>query len=79
MTIAAVIVLWLIWTALKLQNPTRHSHLYIPQSDVNIEKLTALEHENIAEWYINETEDVVVIKYVTDSIEEDDIRSKVSK
>lgn len=78
-TISVVIVLWLIWTALKLQNPTRHSHLYIPQSDVNMEKLTALEHENIAEWYINETEDVVVIKYVTDAIEEEDIKSKVSK
>jgi len=78
MTISVVIVLWLVWTALKLQNPTRHSHLYIPQSDVNMEKLTALEHENIAEWYINETEDVVVIKYVSDAMEEDDIKSKVS-
>ena len=78
-TISVVIILWLIWTALKLQNPIRHSHLYIPQSDVNMEKLTALEHENIAEWYINETEDVVVIKYVSDAIEEDDIKSKVSK
>ncbi|MEN8302812.1 MAG: MFS transporter [Campylobacterota bacterium] len=78
-TISVVIVLWLVWTVMKLQNPLRHSHLYIPQSDVNMEKLTDLEHDNIAEWYINETEDVVVIKYVTDSIEEDDIKSKVSK
>jgi MFS family permease len=78
LSIATIIVIWLVWTAFKLKNPIRHSHLYIPQKDVNIEKLTALEDENIAEWYINETEDVIVIKYVTASIEEDDIKAKVS-
>ena len=79
MTLAVVIVLWLVWTAIKLQNPLRHSHLYISNSEVDFDKLTALESEHIAEWYINETEDVVVIKYVTDSIDEEDIKSKVSK
>ena len=79
MTLAVVIVLWLVWTAIKLQNPLRHSHLYISNSEVDFDKLTVLESEHIAEWYINETEDVVVIKYVTDSIDEEDIKSKVSK
>ena len=77
-TISSVIVLWLVWTAFKLQNPQRHSFLYIPQAEVSIEKLTALENENIAEWYINETEDVVVIKYVKDSIEDDDLKAKIA-
>ena len=79
MVLAVVIVLWLIWTAIKLQNPQRHSHLYIPNPEVDFDKLTALESEHIAEWYINETEDVVVVKYVTDSIDEEDIKSKVSQ
>ncbi|MCK4975200.1 MAG: MFS transporter [Sulfurimonas sp.] len=79
MTIAVVIVLWLVWTALKLQNPIKHSHLYISNPEVDFDKLTALENEHIAEWYINETEDVVVVKYVTDAISEEDIKSKVSK
>jgi len=78
-TISGVIVLWLIWTTLKLQNPLRHSHLYIPNEHVDFDKLNALENENIAEWYVNETENVVVIKYVKDSIEEDDLKAKVSK
>jgi len=77
-TISSVIVLWLVWTTFKLQNPQRHSFLYIPQAEVNLEKLTGLENENIAEWYINETEDVVVIKYVKDSIEEDDLKTKIA-
>jgi len=77
-TISSVIVLWLVWTIFKLQNPKRHSHLYIPQNDVNFDKLSGLEDDNIAEWYINETEDVVVIKYVKDSIEEDALKAKIA-
>jgi len=76
-TISSIIVLWLVWTAFKLQNPKRHSHLYIPQATVNFDKLGALESEHIAEWYINETESVVVIKYVTDAMQEDDIKAKI--
>ena len=78
-TISVVIILWLAWTALKLQNPLRHSHLYIPNPEVDFDKLHTLEDEHIAEWYINETEDVVVVKYVTDSIDEDDIKAKIIK
>jgi MFS family permease len=77
-TISSVIILWLVWTIFKLQNPKRHSYLYIPQADVNFDKLSGLEDDNIAEWYINETEDVVVIKYVKDSIEEDALKAKIA-
>ena len=77
--IAVVIVLWLIWTAMKLQNPIKHSHLYIKNSEVDMDKLTALEHEHIAEWFINETENVVVIKYVSASMSEDEIKAKIAQ
>ncbi|MDF1874120.1 MFS transporter [Sulfurimonas sp. SAG-AH-194-I05] len=79
LVLLAIIVLWLIWTALKLQNPIKHSHLYINNDDVDYDKLYALEDENIAEWYINETENVVVIKYVSAKANEDDLKSKVLK
>jgi MFS family permease len=78
-TVAVVTILWLIWTALKLQNPTKHSFLYIPTNEVNLDKLTALESEHIAEWYINETENVVIIKYVSGAIDEDDLKVKISQ
>jgi len=78
-TIGAVIILWFVWTIFKLQNPVRHSFLYIPQEDIDFDKLNSLESEHIAEWYINETEDVVVIKYVSAAMEEDDLKAKVSK
>ncbi len=79
LSISTLIVIWFVWTAFKLQNPKRHSHLYIPQDEVDTDKLLALENDNIAEWYINETENVIVIKYVKDSIEEDDLKGKIAK
>ncbi len=78
-TIGGIVFLWLIWTALKLQNPPKYSHLYIDEERVDFDKLNALEDQNIAEWYINETEKRVVIKYVKDSIEQETLASQVSK
>ena len=75
---AAIAFLWLLWT-FKLQNPIKHSHLYIPEDHVDMQKLNALEHEHIAEWYINETEKLVVVKYVSASIGEDEIKAKILK
>jgi len=77
-SVAITATIWLLWT-LKLQNPTKHSHLYISQDEVDTNKLEGLEHEHIAEWYINETENLVVVKYVASAIDEDDLKAKISK
>jgi MFS family permease len=77
--ISVVIVLWFVWTLFKLQNPIKHSHLYINQSDVNMQKLENLEHEHIAEWFINETEELVVIKYVSEKITVEELKAKLQK
>ncbi len=76
---AAVALLWLFWTILKLQNPIKHSHLYIPEANVDMDKLNNLEHEHIAEWYINETEHLVIIKYVSEHLGEDELKAKIVK
>ncbi len=77
LSLAGVGVLWLVWTAMKLSNPIRHAHFYTPTNSVNMEKLEALEHDAVAEWYINETEDLVVIKYRKEEIDEEALKSKV--
>ena len=77
-SVAVLATIWLLWT-LKLQNPTKYSHLFIPQTDVDTTKLDVLESEHIAEWYINETEGKVVVKFVASQMSEDDLRSKISK
>ncbi|MBN2869941.1 MAG: MFS transporter [Campylobacterales bacterium] len=79
-TLAIVLIvittLWLLWT-FKMTNPHRYAHLYLPLEHVDQEKLNALEHEHIAEWYINETENVVAVKYRKDMVEEEEIRAKI--
>ena len=80
LAIALIIVstLWLLWT-MKLTNPLRFSHLYIHTEHVDMEKLNGLEHEHIAEWFINETENLVVVKYRKDMVEEETIKAKIVK
>lgn len=79
-TIALIVIstLWLLWT-FKMQNPHRYSHLYLPMDHVDMEKLNALEHEHIAEWFINETEQIVAVKYRKDMVEEEAIKAKILK
>jgi len=79
LTIGGISILWLLWTALKMKNPLRYSHLIIPEEEVDMEKLKALESEHIAEWFINETEKVVVIKYATEKLEEDALKAQILK
>ncbi len=77
LAVAAIATLWLLWT-LTLHNPIQYSHLFIPQDNVDMNKLENLEHEHIAEWYINETEKLVVIKYASQKMEEEDLRTIIS-
>lgn len=74
--IAAVSAVWLLWT-LMLQNPKLYSNLYLPLESVDTDKLQNLENEHIAEWYINDTEKLVVVKYATEAISEEDLKSKI--
>ncbi len=78
MVLAVIGAAWLLWT-IKMPNPTRHSHLFLPLSEIDQEKLMKLEHEHIAEWYINETEALAVIKYRTGEIEEEALKAQVNK
>jgi len=78
-SLGVVGLLWLIYTAVTMNNPLKHSHLFKAIDHVDMDKLEALEHEAIAEWYINETENLVVIKYRSDEIDEKTLLEKISK
>jgi len=69
---------WLLWT-LKMPNPPRYHSLFIPLDDVDEAKLSALEHEHVAEWYINETEAIAVIKYLSDAVDPETLRARIAK
>jgi predicted MFS family arabinose efflux permease len=76
-SVAVVATIWFLWT-LRLKNPIKHSHLYISQDSVDKTKLKALENEHIAEWYINDSEKLIIIKYVTGAITEDELKAKIA-
>jgi predicted MFS family arabinose efflux permease len=79
LTIGGVAALWFVWTLLKMQNPPRYGHLVIPQNEVDEQKLNELEHEHVAEWFINETEKVVVIKFAKEKLQEEDLKAQIIK
>lgn len=68
-TVGIISIIWLVYTIIKLKNPTKYSHLFLDEESVNMNKLHTLENEHIAEWYINETEKKVVVKYVSSAID----------
>ncbi|SFV63972.1 putative transporter (MFS family) [hydrothermal vent metagenome] len=79
LSVAAVALLWLGWMFLRFDNPTKHAFLFIPLSEVDMDKLKNLEHEHIAEWYINDTEKVAAIKYASEKLDEDTIKAQIIK
>ncbi len=77
-TLAVVVVLiaaaWFLWVA-TMPNPNNRDNVYLPLDIFDREKVAALtEHEAIVESYINETENIAVVKYEKELIDEDEVR-----
>jgi len=77
-SIGIIAIVWFLWT-LRLQNPIRYSHLIIAIDKVDMQKLKELEHKHIAEWFINDTEKAVIIKYAKKALLEDELKAKICK
>ena len=66
-------VIWLI-IMLTLPNPHNQKNIYLDLEALETAKFDALDSlEGIEEWYINNTENIIVVKYDTDHITEDKI------
>jgi predicted MFS family arabinose efflux permease len=74
MVVAVLSILWFIWVA-TMQNPNNRGNVYLPLDIFDRNKVAALtEHEAIVESYVNETENIAVVKYEKDLIDEDEVR-----
>ena len=72
--VALLSVAWFVWVA-TMPNPNNRGNVYLPLDIFNREKVASLtEHEAIVESYVNETENIAVVKYEKDLIDEDEIR-----
>ncbi len=72
-------VLWFLWV-MKLRNPGHRGNVYMEFDRYDQEKLPAMKgREGIVEYYTNETEGVIVVKYDKDITNEDVIRELMVK
>ncbi len=72
--VAVISIAWFIWVA-TMPNPNNRGNVYLPLDIFDRNKVAALtEHEAIVESYVNETENIAVIKYEKDLIDEDEVR-----
>jgi len=73
-TIAIICVLWaiLIFT---MPNPAKKRFLYLSLDEYHLENSKNLNNPAIDEWYINNTENIIAIKYDNEKISEDEIKT----
>lgn len=75
LAVAVICILWAILIIL-MKNPSKTKNLYLSLDEYKLENSGKLnDNSNIDEWYINNTENILVIKYSQDKISEDDIKS----
>ena len=78
LVVAVISVAWFIWVA-TMPSPNNRGNIYLPLDIFDREKVHALtEHEAIVESYVNETEQIAVVKYDKDLIDEDEVRGMLS-
>jgi predicted MFS family arabinose efflux permease len=76
--VAIISVAWFIWVA-TMPNPNNRGNVYLPLDIFDRDRVNALtSHEAIVESYVNETENIAVVKYEKDLIDEDEIRGMLS-
>ena len=78
MVVALLSIIWFIWVA-TMPSPNNRGNVYLPLDIYDRERVAALsEHEAIVESYVNETEQIAVVKYDKDLIDEDEVRGMLS-
>jgi len=68
-------IAWMLWV-LRMQNPNMRANLYLPLDEYNRDDIMALsKHKEIFETYINESENIGIIKYEKEMIDEDGVKT----
>lgn len=72
--VAVLSAVWFFWVA-TMPSPNNRGNVYLPLDIFDRQKVAALtEHPAIVESYVNETENIAVVKYEKEMIDEDEIR-----
>ena len=73
----AASVLWFLWI-LGMRNPGLRANLFLDTETYDKTKAAGLKGmEGISDFYINETEGLIIIKYDSEVLDEDTLRSRM--
>ncbi|MEA3512631.1 MAG: MFS transporter [Campylobacterota bacterium] len=74
MVIVVISIVWMFLIA-TLPNPLKKKLIYLPLDETNKQNHNTLDlTDGIDEWYLNNTENIIIIKYDEDKIDEDKIK-----
>ena len=78
MIVGVIAIVWFIWVA-TMPSPNNRGNVYLSLDLFDRNKVAALtDHEAIVESYVNETEQIAVVKFDKDLIDEDEVRGMLS-
>jgi predicted MFS family arabinose efflux permease len=78
MVVMVIAIGWFVWVA-TMPSPNNRGNVYLPLDIFDREKIAGLtEHEAIVETYVNEKENIAVVKYKKELIDEDEVRGLLS-
>jgi predicted MFS family arabinose efflux permease len=72
--IAGVCILWAI-LIVTMPNPAKKKFVYLNLDEYHLQNSSKLTNEAIEEWYINNTENIIAIKYDSDKISADEVKN----
>ena len=78
--VIAIAVICILWAVLifTLPNPLKKKIAYLSLETINNDKIPSLKENNsIDEWYINDTEAILIVKYDADNISEEEIKNNL--
>jgi predicted MFS family arabinose efflux permease len=71
----ALSIFWFIWT-LKIDNPVPKGNLYFKHSNFLVQKLERGDLDFVDEWYLNVSENLVVVKFDKERYSEEELRKR---
>ncbi len=77
---SVIVLISILWLGLisTLPNPLKKKILYLNLNDINNDSLNKLDNlDGCDEWYINNTENIVIIKYDEDKTSEDSVKDLI--
>ena len=72
--IALICIIWA-FLIMKMPNPAKKKFAYLSLNEFHLENSGKLNIDSIDEWYINNTENVIAIKYDNEKISEEEIKA----